>query len=423
MAPVIGYVGMTHLGINSAAAAAAREFDVVCFDTDGGLIKALAAGELPVTEPDLPELFAEHAVRLHFSTDSSDLARCDVVYVAPDIATDDNGQSDLNGITRLIAIADDAMRDEAVMVILSQVPPGFTRGLARPVDKRYCQVETLIFGRAVDRALNPERFIVGCADPAQPLPAPLATFLAAFDCPVLPMRYESAELCKISINAFLVASVTTTNTLAEICERIGADWSEIAPALRLDKRIGPHAYLKPGLGISGGNLERDLATIVSLADSQGTDARLVRAFIHNSAYRKNWPLRALYSVLPRHPLPKVGVLGLAYKEDTDSVKNSPSVQLIRNLPHCPITAYDPAVPENITFGATVTRAQNAIEACRGAAAVAVMTPWRQFRELAPAEIAAVMEGDTVIDPYAVLEAEACAQAGLRHLTLGFARVT
>src|SRR5439155_15766795 len=127
------------------------------------------------------------------------------------------------------------------------------------------QVETLIFGRAVERALFPERFMVGCADPGQPLPQGFDEPLAAFKCPILPMLYESAELAKIAINIFLVASVTATNTLAEVCERIGADWGEIAPALRLDKRIGSSAYLSPGLGLSGGNLERDLATVLGLA--------------------------------------------------------------------------------------------------------------------------------------------------------------
>src|SRR3970282_1279053 len=152
------------------------------------------------------------------------------------------------------------------IVVLAQVPPAFTRGKQRPGRLLYYQVETLIFGRAVERALQPERYIVGCADPALPLPPAYQGFLQAHGCPILPMRYESAELAKISINMFLVASVSTANTLAELCEKTGAEWSEIVPALKLDKRIGPHSYLAPGLGIAGGNLERDLATVCRFAD-------------------------------------------------------------------------------------------------------------------------------------------------------------
>lgn len=145
----------------------------------------------------------------------------------------------------------------------------------------------------------------------------------AFGCPILPMSYESAELAKISINCCLVGMISVANTLAEVCERIGADWHEIVPALRLDKRIGPYAYISPGLGIAGGNLERDLATVCRLAEEHGTDAEVVRAWIHNSRYRKDWVLRVLHSnVLNYCPQPRIAVLGLAYKENTHSIKNS-----------------------------------------------------------------------------------------------------
>src|SRR5207253_4271520 len=132
-----------------------------------------------------------------------------------------------------------------------QVPPGFTRALAVPPDRLYYQVETLVFGRAVERAMRPERFIVGCANPQQSLPPAFLAFLKAFNCPILTMRYESAELAKISINCYLVAAVSAANMLAEASEAIGADWAEIAPALRLDRRIGEHAYLNAGLGLAG----------------------------------------------------------------------------------------------------------------------------------------------------------------------------
>src|SRR5207253_8820951 len=127
-----------------------------------------------------------------------------------------------------------------------------------------------------------------------------AELLSAFDCPVLVMRYESAELTKISINMCLVSSVSVANTMAELCVKIGADWSEIVPALKLDKRIGEYAYLSPGLGIAGGNLERDLATVVSLANEFGTDDGVVDAWISNSRYRRDWALMVLHRVVLSH---------------------------------------------------------------------------------------------------------------------------
>src|SRR5262249_15164929 len=153
-----------------------------------------------------------------------------------------------------------------------------------------------------ERAMHPERFIVGCADPARGLPPRYREVLDAFNCPILPMRYESAELAKIAINFCLVASIGVANTLAELSEAIGADWSEIVPALKLDKRIGPHSYLSPGLGIAGGNLERDLRTVLDLARDKQTDTGIVQAWIGNSRHRKDWCWRVLHErVLARKP--------------------------------------------------------------------------------------------------------------------------
>ncbi len=288
----------------------------------------------------------DNAERIAFTSDAARLADCDVIYVAPDVPTDDTGKSDLGKLEQLLALVIEHARADAVIVVLSQVPPGFTRARQQPGRPIYYQVETLVFGRAVERATRPERFIVGCpGDPAEPLPAAMQTYLEGFGCPILPMRLESAELAKISINCCLVASVTVANTLAELCERIGADWSEIVPALKLDARIGPRSYLAPGLGIAGGNLERDLATVMRFSEAYGTDAGLMRAFIDNSRHRKDWPLRVIHSeILANLPEARLGVLGLAYKENTHSVKNSPSLAFIRHLGPWPIQVYDPVVP-------------------------------------------------------------------------------
>ena len=222
---VIGFAGMTHLGINSAAAAAGQGAETVCFDPDATVIGNLKSSKLSIVEPGLPELLEQSKARMAYTVEAGDLKRCSVVYISADVPTDDQGQSDLSGIRALIDTVSVGLALDAILVILCQVPPGFTRSLALPKERLYYQVETLIFGRAVERALYPERFIVGCAEPDQPLPQALQDFLSVFGCPILPMRYESAELAKISINCCLVASVTVANTLAELSERIGADWS------------------------------------------------------------------------------------------------------------------------------------------------------------------------------------------------------
>jgi UDPglucose 6-dehydrogenase len=420
MTPVVGFAGMTHLGLVSAAAVAGRGFEVVCFDPDSAVIDRLARQDWPVLEPGLDALIRGNGARQRFTSTGGDLAACDVIYVAPDVPTDDLGSSDVTGLTALIRDVAAAMRPDAVMVVLSQAPPGYTRALGvRPPGQLYYQVETLVFGRAVERATKPERYIVGCADPAAPLEPRLRAVLDAFGCPILPMRYESAELAKISINCCLVASVTVANTLAEVCERIGADWSEIAPALKLDRRIGPYAYLSPGLGIAGGNLERDLATVARLAATHGTEAGLIVAWQRNSRYRRDWPLRQLQvRVLAHLAEPVIGVLGVTYKESTRSIKNSPAVALIKALPSCRLRVFDPEVRAVAEWHPRMTVVDDALTVCDGADALVIMTPWPQFRALKPADVVGRLRGRVVVDPFSMLDRAAVAATGLEHVVLG-----
>lgn len=417
--PVVGFVGMTHLGLCSAVAAASKGGDVYAFDPDAAHISRLDSGNLPVLEPSLDDLLRDHRHRIHFTAKVSDLSRCDLVYVAPDVPTDDHGESDLTSVDELLGLIVAQLPLTALIVVLSQVPPGFTRAHQQPDRVVYYQVETLAFGLAMERATRPERIIVGVPDPKQPLPDALARFLTSFDCPILPMGFESAELTKISINCCLVASISVANTLAELCENIGADWSEIAPALRLDRRIGKHSYLAPGLGISGGNLERDLATVMRFSEAHGTEAGVIRAFITNSRYRRDWVLRVLHDqLLDQSPASSIGILGLAYKENTRSTKNSPSLALIEHLGPWKLRAYDPAISQVALPHANVTMTKSALDVAEGVDALVIMTPWPIFRTLSCSNLGQRMRGRLVIDPYRVLDSLVARQAGLTYLTLG-----
>jgi len=417
--PVIGFAGMTHLGLVSGIAAAEKGFNLVCYDSDIRRINDISQCKLPVSEPQLDAILVKNRERLTFTADITRLQQCDVVYVAPDVATDDNGQSDLSTINALLDAVFDATRPDTVIIVLSQVPPGFTRSKQRPGRVLIYQVETLIFGRAVERALFPERYIIGCTDPSQSLPTAYVAFLNAHGCPLLPMRYESAELAKISINMCLVASVTTANTLAELCENIGADWSEIVPALKLDRRVGQYSYLAPGLGIAGGNLERDLVTVCDFADRIGTDAGVVRAWLANSRHRRNWAATTIKKVLLNaSPGASVAVWGLAYKENTHSIKNSPSLATIAQLPDTVLHLHDPEVPPSVVTNIKARGFASALEAAKGADALMILTPWPEYRHIPVGEIGAAMRGCIIIDPFGVLNAVEARSAGLELYVLG-----
>lgn len=411
---------MTHLGVVSAAAVGAKGFPTICYDSDCKLIGRLTEGETPVNEPDLDDLIRANAERQAFTADIGRLAECDIVYISTDVPTDDAGRSDLRAISALVEAVGKALRPDGLLVVLCQVPPGFTRAIdVIPRERLYYQVETLVFGRAVARALHPERTIVGCDDPATPLDRRYHTLLSAFGCPLLPMRYESAELAKIAINCCLASSISVANTLSELCEKIGAEWSEIVPALRLDARIGQHAYLAPGLGIAGGNLERDLATVISLSERHGANSDVVRCWLTNSRHRRGWAARTIRAaLLSKRPEATVAVWGLAYKENTHSTKNSPSLATLASLPDTRFVVHDPVVRADSVAHQHISRAAEPMQALTDADALMILTPWPHYRNISARDIAEALRGRIVLDPYRVLNPKAAVRAGLDYYSLG-----
>ncbi len=181
----IGYAGMTHLGLNYAVAGAGKGFKVIGYDPSAAITTQLSAGQLHVLEPGLEQALQENQQSLTFTSDIQQLSACAIVYISPDVVTDDHGLSDLSYINQLIAQVIPLLNPQALLVILAQVPPGFTRKINFAATRLFYQVETLIFGQAVQRAQQPERFIVGCANPDVPLAPALATYLQAFNCDVV----------------------------------------------------------------------------------------------------------------------------------------------------------------------------------------------------------------------------------------------
>ena len=421
----VGIVGLSHLGLITGLGIASKGASLVGYDPDKNLIAKLRSGELPVFEPGLEELLSESKSRVTFTSDAEELSHCEIVYIARDVPTSHQNISEVAPVLELFKQILPSLKRDSTIVIHSQVSPGFTRALAPLISKEnrgihlYYQVETLVFGIAVSRMLNPERYIVGCGDPTAEFPAPYKALLLTFGCPILPMRYESAELAKISINMFLVSSVITASTLAELCEEIGADWGEIIPALKLDKRIGPHAYLSAGLGLSGGNLERDLVSVQSLARTHGTDSSVVEAWFTHAQYRRDWVVRTLSEVVfAQNQNPTIAVWGIAYKQDTHSIKNSPSIALLDVLKTERVRAYDPKVSLGERARGGVIQAENELNACAGADVLVVMTPWKQFREVLPEDVAQTMKGRIILDPFGALDEMRYQKAGFTVYRLG-----
>jgi len=415
----VGYAGMTHLGIVSGSVTALKGLQTICFDDNAELIADIKNGKLPIAEPKLQETIASNGSSQVFTHDPSDLKSCDIIFISPDVPTDDQGNSSLDNVLSLVNIVISHIKKDAILVILCQVPPGFTRQISFKKAQLYYQVETLVFGDAIERATSPERIIIGCDQPGSDLPQSYNSFLECFKCPILKMKYESAELSKISINLCLVSSITVTNALSEICEKVGADWGEIMPALQLDKRIGKFSYLSPGLGLSGGNLERDLVTVIKLAKEHQTNVDVIKSFIDDSDYRKQWASKIVKSLTSNtSSKPSICIWGLAYKKNTHSIKNSASIATIKALQECFFKVYDPVVKsldqdfQNIVFSET------ALEALDKADILMVLTPWDEFASFDTEEICERMNSSIIIDPYKMLNHNSDSSLDIDYYTIG-----
>jgi len=417
--PVIAFVGMSHLGINSAAASASRGFVTICFDICSETICRLRGGDPIVVEPELKKVLLESKKNISFTDIPRDLYEADVIYISIDVPTDSEGNSELDIFNPLFKIIREHKNHLATVVILSQVPPGFCRPLNKSMPTLVYQVETLVFGQAVDRALNPERIIIGLGSAKNRLAKKFQFFLESFNCPLLVMDYESAELSKIAINCCLVSSISVANTLSEICENVGAVWSDIVPALQLDKRIGKFSYLKPGLGIAGGNLERDLNTVMRLGEAHSTDVKVVEAWMSNSKHRLNWVIAQLNRIFPKNLKEiKIAVWGLTYKENTHSLKNSPSIAVIKQLDCSNLVAFDPVITSQHQIDFKCKLANDPMEALNGAQCLMILTPWQCFKDINVFDVINAMPNQVVIDPYAIFDNNDFDKTAVSYCTLG-----
>ncbi len=433
MSQRVGVVGLSHLGIVASACLASMGLDVTAVD-EAERAAALAARRLPIHEPGLEELLARSAPA--FTADYAALKTCDVVIIALDTVTDAENRSDLSALDRTIERALPWLPADGVVALMSQVPVGYTRALEARLRSRrpdlkarlYYWVETLVIGEAVARYLTPERIIIGEPDGGEPDSRPgapaaheptLDALLARFGCPVFRMNWESAELCKAAINLYLSVSVTYANALAELCEATGASMQALIPALRSDRRIGPAAYIRPGLGLAGGNLERDLVHLRELAKSKGVDARLLELILDRSAARYGWLLKTLERVvLKPGARPRLALWGLAYKKNSRSTKNSVALRLLGDLAgRAAVTAYDPQVKLDAPPQG-VTTAASALEACRGAQVLVILTDWDEFAAVNPAAIRAALEAPVVVDAVGVLDPARARAAGLTYIAIG-----
>lgn len=411
---VIGFVGLSHLGLNYLAASVEKKFNVIGVDLNQKLILKINKFKLPFSEPQLENVLKKNRKKINFTSNFKKLKCCNIVFISKDVETDSKGKPNLKEINKLINLTKKNLNKKCILVILSQLRPGFMKKINYDNSKLYYQIETLIFGKGLERALKPERIIVGSSNKSYKINRIYFNYLKKFNCPIINMSYESAELTKIAINIYLASSITTTNVLAEVCNSIGANWNEIKPALQLDARIGPKAYLKPGLGISGGNIERDINSLSNLISKNSSLKRFTTTLNQNSKYMKEWVMRKLLKEkIFKSKNTTISILGLSYKENTSSTKNSSSLKLIDALKYKKlIKVYDPKVKFNKQTN-NCRQMSSINETLKGTKILVLMTPWKNFMKIKIPKTIKI-----VLDPFKILEINSIKNLKIKYYSIG-----
>ncbi|MGD0199103.1 MAG: nucleotide sugar dehydrogenase [Solirubrobacteraceae bacterium] len=406
----VAVAGLWHLGVVTAACLADAGFDVLAVDPDPEVIAQLREGVPPVAEPGLAELVASGLSSRRLAFDASavaDLSHADVVWITFDTPVRDDDSADpewvLDQAARLLSDA----RSGATVIVSSQLPAGSVAALARRLadenrsDLHFaCIPENLRLGDALAAFTHAERFVVGVSPDGDDR-AVLEELLAPLGAQIEWMRIESAEMTKHALNAFLATEVAFINEIATICEQVGADASEVSRGLLSERRVGTRAYLRPGDAFAGGTLARDIAFLGRLADRSGFEPLLVDGVQRSNAEHRNWSRHALERLLTPLRGRLVAVWGLTYKPGTDTLRRSLSLELCHWLATEGVTvrAHDPAITRLPPKDAAVIElAPDPLAALRDADALAVCTPWPEYRAIAAGDVVSAMAQPIVIDP-------------------------
>ena len=415
----VAVAGLTHLGVCLSVAAHHWGCDVVAFDAKLQRVAKIRAADFDPAEPGVIDFLSCVDSRFIVTNDLHALRDCDLVVVAVDAVLLDTGENDDSEVTELLRIVATSVYPGVPILIASQVRPGFTRAHRNMHPELYYFMESLIFGRGIERAQFPERHIIGSPQPEAPLPAGLNDFLSLAGCPVYVMSYESAELTKLSANVVLAASITAANSLAELAESVGADWRDIEPALRADGRIGDQAYISPGLGIGGANLSRDLLGVQAMAESRGVSATFSRALLEHSNYMRDWTMRILARLRQERVVKRLGILGLAYKPGTTSTRGSPGRALVEAwelsldvLLHDPCAELPPR-----PLGSRASVADSVEQIFADCDVIVLATPWPDYLPFVKQSLSSE-SGALLVDPYRQVERSWACVSPARLVQLG-----
>jgi UDPglucose 6-dehydrogenase len=419
----VGIFGAGWVGLVTGACFAELGHDVVIRDVVPEKIEALRRGEAPFHEDGIPELLEKNRERLAFTLEARDVADCEFLFVCVDTPPTYSGDADLS---RVWTVVDELpeLAGHAVLVMKSTVPVGTGDKVRHGLEGRglshvgyVSNPEFLAEGSAVRDFMHPDRIVVGAFDEADAVA--VASLYSALDAPVVRCDVNSAEMIKLAANAFLMTRISFINEIANVCEATGADVVKVAEGIGLDHRLGPH-FLRAGLGYGGSCFPKDSLALKQLASNSGYHFQLLSAVIEVNELQKRRAIGKLKRHLGALRGKKVALLGLAFKPDTDDMREAPSIVLASRLlaEGAEVRGWDPVVQDGSALPRGVEITRSVLEAVRGADAAVIVTEWKELKELAREEVRDAMANPLIIDGRNLLDPAEARAAGFVYEGIG-----
>ncbi len=427
----IAVVGTGYVGLTTGACLASLGHHVVCADVDAEKVKRLSSGEIDILEPGLADLVSGGlaAGRLSFVLGAASAVEgCEVVFLCVPTPMGVGGVADLSVVESVIEEVGPLLPPGAVVVNKSTVPVGTAQQTADLLERDDIAVvsnpEFLREGSAVHDFLHPDRIVVGCDK--QDAAEKVAALYARLGAPTVLTDAASAELVKYAANCYLAMKLSYVNAVAELCDRLGANISDVTEGMGYDKRIG-QAFLQPGPGWGGSCLPKDTSAMLQLADAADFEFRLIRATIDtNNRQRQRMVEKVRLAVTGKRggSLSKVrlGILGLTFKAGTDDLRDSPALAVAALLRQAgaKLIGYDPALRSGEARPELegITLVDDPYRAAEGVEALVVLTEWPEFRGLDWAKLAGVVARPVVVDTRNLLDPDVLRRANFEWNGLG-----
>lgn len=426
-------IGAGYVGLVAATGLADFGMNVICVDSDKNKIDSLNDGQVPIYELGLAELIERNVKhgRLHFSTDIyGAVNKSLVIFIAVGTPELNDGSVDMSCFERVGREIGLAITDYKVIAVKSTVPVGSAKRLKRIIKENLqfsaefdivSNPEFLREGTAVQDFTHPDRVVLGSdSDRALAIMKDIYRPLYLLETPVITTSNETAEMIKYVSNTMLALRISFINEIAELCDKVGADVYHVAQAVGMDKRIGPK-FLHPGPGFGGSCLPKDVKAINSIAQDNDLDFKIARAIIDINENQKHAIVAKAEAFFGGLKGKQVAVLGLAFKQNTDDMRESPAIAIIEDLvkSEAIIRAYDPAAIKTARkIFPDIKYCDDAFSACEDAWLAIVVTDWNEFRNLNLGKLKAVMASPNIFDTRDIFNLTHLEKLGYSYLSIG-----